>query len=246
MKPNFFGGGRPNRSRVSLLFGVVFLLAAIRWVIVSWSTESSVVEIVSDSRFWLVGLIGLLFMGGTVFPKLRVGEPYVLLLLAIIPYLEFAESLYGFGFFAVGAIMLFADGQLTRRPLLKLPLLGGYLLSLLIASNIFNRTEPGVIVGEILFMTTFFLYLFLTFQDKIIVFVKAAKPVVKLQERGLSSKETEHLLALLEGKSMKEIAWAQGVKESTVRNSLSRTYHKLGFTDKTQLLQWAENYEIRP
>jgi DNA-binding NarL/FixJ family response regulator len=109
-----------------------------------------------------------------------------------------------------------------------------------------SKTSLDLALGLLLFMAGFFLYLFLTFQDKIVVFVTATKPVVHLSDRGLSGKESSHLLGLLAGKSMKEIAWDNKVKESTIRNSLSRAYHRLGFTDKTQLLKWAENYDIRP
>lgn len=240
------GGSRPFRSHVDLLFGAVFLLAAIRWLLQGALSGVDWLVTLADSRFWLVALISILFFLALRYPRVRLVEPFLFLAISTIPFFQSPESIFGFGFFAVGSIMLFVDGHLSRRPMLKLILLGLYLLTLLIASSILTRTSIETTLALPLYMVAFFLFIFLTFQDKIIVFVRASKPVVRLSEHGLTDKEVAHLQALLAGHSMKEIAWQHGVKESTIRNSLSRAYHRLGFTDKAQLFQWAEAHEIQP
>jgi len=201
---------------------------------------------VADSRFWLVALIAGLFFLGLRFPRLRVADPYIFLIIAVIPFFQSPESITGFGLFAVGAILMFVDGQLSRHPLPKIAGLSLYLVLLVVVSTVVTQTSLEVATGLLLFMTAFFLFLFLTFQDRIVIFVNASKPTIHLSEKGLSDKEVAHLLGLLDGKTTKEIAFEHDVKESTIRNSLSRAYRKLGFTDKTQLLQWAEGYDIRP
>jgi len=241
-------GGPTNRlrQRVGLLFAVVFLVAVLRWLVQGWLSGTPLPALFLDSRFWLVGLLSLVFFAGLRVPWIRRLEPYVFLVISIIPFFELVDSVYGFGLFAVGSILLLIDGQLSRHPIPKLIALGGLLLTILVVATVFHGAPLEVATGLLLFMSAFFLFLFLAFQDRIIVFVRASRPVVHLSTYGLTEKEALHLLGLLKGQSMKEIAWENGVKESTIRNSLSRAYHRLGFVDKTQLLQWAQSRDVRP
>jgi len=238
-------GGSDQRKRADLLFGSIFVLASVLTLVESLRAGIFFFEAAIDSRFWLVGAIGCLFFLGMRFHRLRLAEPYLFLLLAAIPFFQSPEAVFGFGLFAVGAIMLYVDGHMRRRPLTKMALLVAYLFSLVSVAGVVTHWNLEQVLKMLLFMAGFFLYLFLTFLEKIIVFVKAEKPLVALTEKGLTEKETEHLLSLLAGQTIKEIAWGHGVKDSTVRNSLSRAYHKLGFTDKTQVLQWAENHTVQ-
>lgn len=246
MTPKAIGGTKPLRRQVGLLFGTVFLIASIRWLLQGWADGVALWPRLGDSRFWLVALISGLFFAGLKVPRLQAIDPYIFLVIAVIPFFQSPESIAGFGLFAVGAILLLVDGQLSRQPIPKLAGLTLYLLSLVVGSSIVTKASFETATGLLLFMAAFFLFLFLTFQDKIIVFVKAYKPVLRLSQKGLSEKEASHLLGLLAGKTTKEIAFEHDVKESTIRNSLSRAYRRLGFTDKTQLLQWAEGHDIRP
>jgi len=186
------------------------------------------------------------FLASLRFPRVRVFEPYVFFLICAIPFLQTPEAIYGFGLFSVGAILLAVDGQLSRKPIRKIALLGAYFLSLVICSSLFNKAGVDVAIGLLIFFAAFFLFLFLTFQEKIIVFVRSDRPTVRLSEKGLTPKESAHLLGLVAGQSVKEIAFAHGVTESTVRNSLSRVYRKLGFMDKAQVLQWAGSRILKP
>ena len=244
--PKPTGGSSTLRSRVDLLFGTIFLLAAVRWVLIGQGHSVDLSITLSDSRFWLVGLVGGLFFVSLGFHPLRMAQPFVFLFISAIPFFQSPESIFGFSLFAVGAIMLYVDGHMRHRPILKMLLLGTYLFFLIIVATVVTVSSLEQATGVILFMAGFFLYLFFTFQDKIIVFVKAEKPVIHLERKGLTTKEVAHLMALLGGRTIKEIAWDYGVKDSTVRNSLARAYHKLGFTDKVQLLQWAGDHSIRP
>lgn len=245
MRRKASGGRSTLRDRVGILFGTIFVIAAARLVVQEWLAGTAWPLILVDSRFWLVALVGLVFFAGLQWPRLRVVEPYIFLVIAILPFLDTPESIYGFGMYAVGVILLSVDGQLSHRPRIKLTLLGAFLVVMVFASTLFTGSHVETAVAMLLFMTAFSLFLFFTFQDKIIVFVKAAKPVVSLSKSGLSEKEAQHLLGLLAGQTMKEIAYNHHVKESTVRNSLSRAYRKLGFTDMVQVIQWAESRNVK-
>jgi len=224
----------------------VFAAAAIRFLFESWGPGGPGALGFLDSRFWLVGAVAALFLASLRWHPLRLAQPFVFLLCALIPFSQTTESAFGFGLFAVGLIMLYNDGHLSTQVLPKLVGLGLYFLGLLAVSSIVTTASFRQIVVLFGFTLVFFLYLFLAFQDRFIVFVNAEKPVVRLADYGLSAREVDAVLAMIRGRSIKEAAWDWGISESTVRNSLSRAYRKLGLQDRTQLMTWAESRTVKP
>src|SRR5262245_6592442 len=147
MTPKATGGRSSLRDRVGLLFGSIFLIAALRWVVQERLAGSDWVPLLLDSRFWLVTLISIIFFTGLRWHRLRVIEPFIFLTIATIPFLQAPDSIFGFGLFAVGAIMLFVDGQLSRHSLIKLCLLGLLLVVLVCVSTIVTHSRVEIAIG---------------------------------------------------------------------------------------------------
>jgi DNA-binding CsgD family transcriptional regulator len=69
---------------------------------------------------------------------------------------------------------------------------------------------------------------------------------LSLTERGLGRMERQYVLDTLSGKSVKEIAFQYNISESTVRNTLAKSYRKLGITGMVGLATLAERHTIKP
>ena len=70
------------------------------------------------------------------------------------------------------------------------------------------------------------------------------KETLKLVDFGLSTRERAFVLAYLGGKSMKVIASDNGVSSSTVRNTFSNAYAKLGIVDSHELRALGERFNV--
>lgn len=149
------------------------------------------------------------------------------------------ESIYGFGFFAAGVILLEIREKLAGRRAWKVGGLAVYLLAV-----------PAILWG--LTSATFILPLFtivmlgaLRLAARDIKQVKiVTKPRLSLSEQGLSTAEAAYVRSAVAGVSYKEIASNAGISESTVRNTLARAYRKLGVTDKAALVALVDAHEL--
>lgn len=205
----------------------------------------SFTALLRDSRIWLVAAVGLIFLVSLKITSLRRVQPLLFLGCSIIPYMELSAGLYGFGLFTVGVVLLFLDGFFSTRRILKPVLLFVFLIAVIVVSAIVGGGNIKGAVSVIFFIMVFFAFLLIAFQQRVIVYLKADKPLLSLTAKGLHPMERAYTLTLLKGKSLKEIAFKYQVSESTVRNALSRTYRKLGIRDKSELLVLAEKYQIK-
>ena len=76
------------------------------------------------------------------------------------------------------------------------------------------------------------------------VIFKEPKPRVSLAALGFTSLESGYVLALLEGKTAKEMAFDFDVTESTARNNISRCFHKLSLEDRHAFTIFSMEHEI--
>ncbi|HTX73147.1 MAG TPA: helix-turn-helix transcriptional regulator [Rectinemataceae bacterium] len=175
--------------------------------------------------------------------KLRVIQPITFLALVPFGFNTSVESFYGLGFFAAGVISLYEFQYLSKHRIitfisLLLYLYGVVLFWTLKFATVKNSFYP------VFFMTVFLLFLFVTFRERIIVYLKEPKPKFSLGERGLSVAERCYVLSIIEGKTTKEIAFDYEVSESTVRNTLARAYKKLDVEDRADLAGLAAACDI--
>jgi len=83
-----------------------------------------------------------------------------------------------------------------------------------------------------------------TMRARTVITIEREKPRLTLSDKGLSATEIDYALALLSGRSVKEIAFERDVSESTVRNSLSRVYAKLDVASMAGFLSLSSTYDI--
>ena len=61
---------------------------------------------------------------------------------------------------------------------------------------------------------------------------------------GLTRREVEVIRELLEGRSNKEIGRVLGIREQTVKNTISRVLAKLGLQDRLQVALYARDTQL--
>jgi DNA-binding CsgD family transcriptional regulator len=172
-------------------------------------------------------------------------QPIVFLLLAPIPLIQLAESLYGLGFYVMGILLLFRLGFFERHRLPKLICSIVYLYLWEVVSALRTGRDLIGAFEPVFFVTVFLLMLYFAFSEKLMVYLKEPKAKLSLREKTLSEAERAYVMALLkDGKNYKEIAFDFEVSESTVRNTLARAYKKLGVSDHAGLASLGNKYEI--
>jgi DNA-binding CsgD family transcriptional regulator len=189
-------------------------------------------------------LVGLFFIASALVQALAWGQPIVFLIVAPIPILNSTVSFFGLGFFVVGILLLFKLGFFSRYRIAKGIGSVVYLIVVEVAAALKNGESLYVGLMPGFFILAFIGFLFLTFRDRIFVYLKEPKPQLSLDAKGLADAEQLYTRAVISGRSVKEICFEFGVSESTVRNTLSRAYKKLGVVGKADMSNLANKYEI--
>ncbi len=171
-------------------------------------------------------------------------QPIIMLALTPLPFLTATDSFYGLGFFVMGIILLFRLGFYEHHRVPKFIISLAYLLGCELYAVIGSGKVISYAFTPIFFICCFLLFLYLAFQEKLAVYLHEPKPLLSLKSKGLSGAECIYVKAIAVGQSTKEIAIDYSVSESTVRNTLSRAYHKLEIEDKTGIIALKEQYEI--
>ena len=168
-----------------------------------------------------------------------------IILFALIPapmVLADTANILSFYFFVCGTSLsnlLYSHGKHEKR---KIAIWVSYYCLCQVVVGIYQRVPPVnmiITVGASAGITLFLYNLFSETRQAV-----PHKPELSLSKLGLSKTESEYLLALIQGASIKEIAVDSGVKESTVRNTLARVYRKFDVHDKAMLLAKCEKYTL--
>lgn len=186
-----------------------------------------------------------LFFISSLSRKLYFIQPVIFLIIAPINFLDSHESFYGLGFFVVAVLLLFKIGFFDRHRVAKLVSLLVYLYGWELFAAFRSGRERGLSLTPVFFVTAFLVYLYILYREQIVVYLKEPKPVLDLKAKGLSATECVYILALDRGKTPKEIAVEYNVSDSTVRNTLSRAYKKLGVKDKVELTSLTAKHTLK-
>ena len=195
---------------------------------------------ISLAIFATIGVCAVLFTLSALYESLNWLQPFVLLVMTPLPMLHHASSMFSLGAFIAAEILLYRFGFFERRKFAKFLLSIAYFYLCEILMGITSRASVLEIALPIIFMTIFLGFLMIVYGDKWVVYLKEPKPLLSLSRLKITKKEAEYLRALISGNSIKEIAIDDGVKESTVRNTLARVYKKFNVTDKAALLAKCE------
>lgn len=189
-----------------------------------------------------VGMV--LFLVSALDDSLAWIQPLLLLFSTPLPMMYHASSMFSLGSFIAAEILLFRQGFFDRSRVAKLliTILYFFLSELLV--GLYQGLTLVDIAMPILYTIVFLAFLLIVYGDKWIVYLKEPKPTLSLAELKVTAKETEYLRALLDGRSIKEIAIDTGVTESTVRNTLARVYRKFDVQDKAALMAKCGRYAL--
>ena len=227
-----------------LLFAFVdFLGFCLNFVIGTQHGRSLYSLFSSWTQISLLAAIALFLLSAFIAP-LRWLQPLVALVLGPVAVITGPRHIYGLGFFVVGVALLERAGffRKNRRP--KIILVAAYFLAQELAAAFIGHQSLFEALSPTLFTVAFGLLLWYLYRDRLLVFLREPKPKLSLTEKGLSPAEKTYILALIEGKAAKEICLDYEVSESTVRNSLSRAYKKLGVEGHPELMSLAGKYEV--
>ena len=189
-----------------------------------------------------VGMV--LFLVSAINDSLAWIQPLLLLLSTPLPMLYHASSMFSLGSFIAADILLFRQGFFERSRVAKflITILYFFLSELLV--GLYQGLTLVDIAMPILYTIVFLAFLLIVYGEKWIVYLKEPKPTLSLAELKVTAKESEYLRALLDGRSIKEIAIDTGVTESTVRNTLARVYRKFDVQDKAALMAKCGKYAL--
>jgi DNA-binding CsgD family transcriptional regulator len=235
----------PNKLRLSgIVFASVFAAGFILNAFVFLSRRSPPLMIIaSPTQLLLLASIALFLLSAFV-EKLNWIQPAVFLLSSPFTIIDDPRSIYGLGFFIMGVLLLERAGFFKKRRLVKSISVLAYLILIEALSVIRSGTEPKTAVSVIFFILAFGAFLWLLYRDRIIVIMHEPKPLLSLEESGLTIPERTYVRQTLKGKSQKEIAVEFELSESTVRNTLSNAYRKLSVEDRVGLAVLGERFEL--
>lgn len=208
----------------------VFCLSAIFNIIYLFAVPDR--KAIASLYFLISALLALLLFLSARFERLVWIQPAVYGAATIMAVMEDYQGFYGLGFFAFLVLFLFRLGFFQNKKALKLFLT----IAIFYVLEIFSATKAGKPIlaafFPVFFMSIFLFFLYFSYEEKLMVYLKEPKPKLSLAARGFTPLEAAYIFAIIEGKSAKEIAYDMKVTESTARNNISRAFHKLGLSDR--------------
>jgi DNA-binding CsgD family transcriptional regulator len=186
----------------------------------------------------------LVFLLSALFTPLRWFQPAVFLLTSPVNIIPEPTNIYGLGYFIVGTLLLERAGFFLKRRTAKVVALLAYLFAIEFAAAFWKKASFQAAISPTFFIAAFGLFLWFLYKDRLVVFLKEPKPELSLTKKGLAPSECSYIMALIQGKSPKEIALEFQVSDSTVRNTLVRAYKKLEVEDAQALVALTSTHEV--
>lgn len=233
-------------KRTGIFFTIAFLISIVLNVVVFQmiGNKASFFEALTNPTIVSTYVFTALLILSTVKERFSFIQPLLFLAVAPVTMIPSPTSIYGIGLFISGVILLYKGGYLERRRSLKLALLILYLYGLLFYAAFGKGHYSTYAFGPLFFTTAFLAFLYMVFKEQVVIYLKEKKPVLSLSQKGLSEAECVYVRAAARGLSPKEMAAEFGVSESTIRNTMSRAYKKLGVTDKAGLAALLASHDL--
>jgi DNA-binding CsgD family transcriptional regulator len=228
-----------------IFFGTIFCIAGvINIFLVLSKPNATVAAVIGNAQTIEIFLLSAILFASGFNRFLSWIQPIIFLLVTPLPFQTTHESFYGLGFFVIAIILLFRLDFFQKNRLVKFILSLAYLYGCELYAALKQGRNLYFAATPIFAITVFIVFLYLVFQEKLAVYLKEPKQRLSLKERGLSDTERSYVLAVAAGKNTKELSIEFSVSESTIRNSLSRAYRKLGIENRTGIAALAEKYEL--
>jgi DNA-binding CsgD family transcriptional regulator len=184
------------------------------------------------------------FLLSSLFPRLHGLQPIILLVLTPLAMTNPSISFLSLGFFICAEILLHRLGYFEMQRKFKIFINVSYYYLCQILIGITTNLHYALIVVSLMFSSIFLIFLILAFGNSWVIYLKDPKPRLSLSTLNLTKMEAVYLRSLLNGTTIKSIAIESGVKESTVRNTLSRVYKKFDVIDKAGLIAKCEHFKL--
>jgi DNA-binding CsgD family transcriptional regulator len=223
-------------ANLGLFFSFAFLAGFILILMLRPFRGLSIISGVSRPGNLIQLFVALMFYLSSRSPKLYWIQPAIFLVIAPLPFISNNDSFYGLAFFVLAVLLLFKIGFFKSLRVPKFIGLLLYLYIIQVITAIITERSLQLALTPVFFVTIFLVILYILYHEEIVIYLKEPKPVLDLKAKKLSEAEYHYLIDLRNGKHLKEIAFDHGVSESTVRNTLARTYKKLGVKDKSELM----------
>jgi DNA-binding CsgD family transcriptional regulator len=225
-----------NVGLLSSLLALAFLFEAIsrpaeEWPYLAEQRQALVV---------LYGLAALLFFASIVFSGLKRLLPSLLFLLATLECLRGGGSSDGLGCALAAAAMAMREERFDARPRAKDAAAIG---ALSLSPPLFFSLSAAFLFN-LLIVAIYLLFVLALAQGRVLKAFAPPKRVLRLADYKLSDRERRVVRLRTMGMSVKEIAAAEGLAVSTVRNKLSFSYRKLGLEGSEALAALAERYTV--
>lgn len=235
----------PNKLRASgFLFSAVFLCGYLVNVFSSTMRDLPFNKVFFSPNQSLTLVAISLFMLSALVDRLRWIQPALFLVLTPFSIVDNVRTIYGLGFFIMSVLLLERANFFSRHRLAKIIILIIYLLCIEVVGVLYGGEAFNDAIGASFFMIAFAVFLWFLYKDRLVVILKEPKPRLSLAEKGLSLGEQSFVKLTIAGKSQKELAFDFELSESTVRNTLSRAYKKLGVDDRIGLAVLSERFQI--
>ncbi|MDD3981506.1 MAG: LuxR C-terminal-related transcriptional regulator [Spirochaetia bacterium] len=232
--------------KTGLFFALLCVLYLLLYLASRPFPSPSIHNLPGDATLFLaLGIITALFVLSALRSTLNWVQPVLLMAMTPLPMVYAQIPVFSLGVFIAGEILLYRLGFFARW---RLPKFGASILYFFLcqaAGGIRAGYSLFDIMVYILFLILFLCFLLIVYGERWIIYLREPKPLLSLSRMGLTRKEVLYLKALLDDKSMKEIALNNSVKESTVRNTLARVYRKFEVWDKSALKAKCAQYSIK-
>ena len=232
-------------KKTAIFFGTIFVIGY--FICVTGSLVNGrigLLKLLLDFYSLSILFLGILFYLGYFIRPLIWAQPTIFFLLTPILMSSDSSSFYPLGFFITAVLLLVRFGALDTHRLKRLALCLLYFFACEVFGWIRFQKDFTTIFSTLFFVLGFLLFLLTAFNDRIVVYLKEPKQKISLEERGLADAEQLYVLQIISGKSIKEVSFENGVSESTIRNTLSRAYKKLGLHNKAELSKFSERYDV--
>lgn len=226
-----------------LFAGIFFAGYVVNFIFILVRGDGILQGFVHPYQIVLLAMTGL-FVLSAFKDSLRWIQPAVFVGLSPLAIITDAQGIYGLGFFIIGALLLERAGFFLHNRKLKAGIVLSYLLAIEIVAVIASKRPLADAISPTFFIAAFGTFLWFLYKDRLVVILKEPKPLLSLEAKGLSPAESLYIFATIKGRHQKEIAADFEVAESTIRNTLSRAYKKLGIDDKSSVASLAERYDI--
>ncbi|HSV55629.1 MAG TPA: LuxR C-terminal-related transcriptional regulator [Magnetospirillaceae bacterium] len=231
--------------RIGSFTAAAFLAGTVLMFVLYLFRGMTAVQAATHPYTIVLTVVALLFWASTLSRQLFFLQPFIFLIIAPVNFLESQDSFYGLGFFVLAVLLFFKLGFLDRYRVPKLVGLLVYLYGWELFAAVVSGRDVEVTIPPVFFVTVFLAFLYILYNEQIIVYLKEPKPILDLRSKGLAASEISYILAMNKGMSPKEIAAEFEVSDSTVRNTLARSYRKLGVKDKAELSSLLARHTVK-